>query len=78
MPLVEFHPEIDISDAEAERILLAPPKTNDDQTDPFAEAGNEVCAKQFYFIELSGMDFVLILNTAIFSRTDVFVCFPGK
>lgn len=59
MPLVEFHPEIDISDAEAERILLAPPKTNDDQTDPFAEAGNEVYPKKFYFIELSGVDFVL-------------------
>lgn len=36
LPLVQFYPEIDISDTEAERLLLAPPKASEDQ-DPFNE-----------------------------------------
>lgn len=38
LPLVQFYPEMDITDGEAERLLLAPPKTNEDQ-DPFNEVG---------------------------------------
>ncbi|XP_013114597.2 intraflagellar transport protein 122 homolog [Stomoxys calcitrans] len=36
LPLVQFYPEMDITDSEAERLLLAPPKSNEDQ-DPFNE-----------------------------------------
>jgi len=36
LPLVQFYPEVDISDAEAERLLLAPAKNADD-ADPFNE-----------------------------------------
>ncbi|XP_037937685.1 intraflagellar transport protein 122 homolog [Teleopsis dalmanni] len=36
LPLVQFYPEVDITDAEAERLLLAPPKQNED-IDPFNE-----------------------------------------
>lgn len=36
LPLVQFYPEVDITDSEAERLLLAPPKINEDQ-DPFNE-----------------------------------------
>ncbi|XP_039966152.1 intraflagellar transport protein 122 homolog [Bactrocera neohumeralis] len=36
LPLVQFHPEVDITDAEAERLLLAPPKPAE-EGDPFSE-----------------------------------------
>jgi len=36
LPLVQFYPEVDISDAEAERLLLAPAKHAED-SDPFNE-----------------------------------------
>lgn len=36
LPLVEFSPEMDISDVEAERLITAPPKINGD-SDPFNE-----------------------------------------
>lgn len=36
LPLVQFYPEVDIPDAEAERLLLAPTKNADD-ADPFNE-----------------------------------------
>lgn len=36
LPLVQFYPEVDIPDAEAERLLLAPTKNTDD-ADPFNE-----------------------------------------
>ncbi|XP_055909537.1 intraflagellar transport protein 122 homolog [Eupeodes corollae] len=36
LPLVQFNPEIDIMDIEAERLLIAPPKSPDD-IDPFSE-----------------------------------------
>ncbi|KAL9910885.1 intraflagellar transport protein 122 homolog [Glossina fuscipes fuscipes] len=36
LTLVQFYPEIDISDTEAERLLLAPPKASEDQ-DQFNE-----------------------------------------
>lgn len=36
LPLVQFHPEVDINDAEAERLLLAPPKPAE-EGDPFSE-----------------------------------------
>lgn len=37
LPLVEFHPEVDISDSEAERLVMAPPNSNENQGDPFNE-----------------------------------------
>lgn len=37
LPLVEFYPEDDIPDHEVERLLLAPPKSNMDQIDPFVD-----------------------------------------
>ncbi|XP_067643813.1 intraflagellar transport protein 122 homolog isoform X2 [Eurosta solidaginis] len=36
LPLVQFHPEVDINDTEAERLLLAPPKPAQ-EGDPFNE-----------------------------------------
>uniref|UniRef100_A0A1A9X527 Intraflagellar transport protein 122 homolog n=1 Tax=Glossina brevipalpis TaxID=37001 RepID=A0A1A9X527_9MUSC len=36
LPLVQFYPEVDITDIEAERLLLAPSKASEDQ-DPFSE-----------------------------------------
>lgn len=37
LPLAEFHPESDISEEEAERLLMTPPRLNDDSVDPFTE-----------------------------------------
>lgn len=37
LPLVEFYPETDISGAEAERLLMAPPKANELHSDPFTD-----------------------------------------
>jgi len=37
LPLAEFYPESDISSEEAERLLMVPPKPNDDAVDPFTE-----------------------------------------
>jgi len=34
---MEFSPEIDIDNNEAERLLLAPPKPNEDHPDPFTD-----------------------------------------
>lgn len=37
LPLVEFTPEDDIPEQEVERLLLAPPKSNMEQIDPFVD-----------------------------------------
>lgn len=37
LPLVEFHPEDDIDAIEAERLLMAPPKSNATHPDPFTD-----------------------------------------
>lgn len=37
LPLTQFYPESDISDQEAERLLMAPPRSNEDSVDPFTE-----------------------------------------
>lgn len=37
LPLVEFYPENDIPEQEVERLLMAPPKTNMEQIDPFVD-----------------------------------------
>lgn len=37
LPLVEFFPEDDIPEPEVERLLLAPPKSNMEQIDPFVD-----------------------------------------
>lgn len=37
LPLVEFSPETDIDDAEAERLVMAPPKSNAVHLDPFTD-----------------------------------------
>ena len=37
LPLVEFYPESDISDQEAERLLTAPPKSDTLSVDPFVD-----------------------------------------
>lgn len=37
LPLVEFSTESDIDDAEAERLLMAPPKSNAVHLDPFTD-----------------------------------------
>lgn len=41
LPLVQFHPEVDIIDAEAERLLLAPPKPAE-EGDPFSEVNKYI------------------------------------
>lgn len=44
LPLSEFYPESDINDAEAERLLMAPPRLNNESIDPFTETIiQEVC-----------------------------------
>ncbi|GAB0094617.1 Intraflagellar transport protein 122 homolog [Sergentomyia squamirostris] len=37
LPLVEFHLEPDITDVEAERLLLAPPRSTENHQDPFTD-----------------------------------------
>lgn len=37
LPLAEFYPETDISQEEAERLLMTPPRPNDESIDPFTE-----------------------------------------
>lgn len=37
LPLAEFYPEGDISQEEAERLLMTPPRLNDESIDPFTE-----------------------------------------
>lgn len=37
LPLVEFSPESDISSTEAERLLMAPPRSSESHPDPFTD-----------------------------------------
>lgn len=37
LPLVEFSREMDITDIEAERLLMAPPRSNETHPDPFTD-----------------------------------------
>ncbi|XP_055378562.1 intraflagellar transport protein 122 homolog [Condylostylus longicornis] len=41
LPLVEFQTEADVTDVEAERILLAPPKESEHHMDPFSDNIND-------------------------------------